>query len=153
MIKIKPISVKDLGVVKDIDLKASIYPAVAEAWAYAIVEGNCVNFGAYIGPKMVGFIILEQVQTELRILRMRVHPDYTYQLVEEELLGKAEHLARGLHVNELTVSVPEIHCSPGDPDDESAKLLSWGFKAYKILRDAYVMYGDKVDGFKFKKEI
>ena len=152
MIKIKPISVKDLGVIKDIDLKASIYPAVAEAWAYTFIEGNCVNFGAYIGSKMIGFIILERSQKDLQILRMRVHPDYICH-PEKELLNKAEHVARDLHVSNLIITVPEIHCLPGDPDDESAKLLSWGFKAYKILRDAYVMYGDKVDGFKFKKEI
>ena len=153
MVKINDVGVRDMGCMKDIDLKASIYPAEPAAWAYTVVDGNCVNFGAYIGDKMVGFIITEQRENVLRILRLKVHPDYTCSLAAEALIEKAESLARDLHVKRLTMVVPEIHCMPGDPDDESIDLNSIGFVAKSIVKDAFVMYGDTIDGFRFEREV
>jgi hypothetical protein len=153
MVKINSVGVRDLGCMKDIDLKASIYPADAEAWAYAVVEGNCVNFGAYIGDKMVGFILTEQHENVLRILRLKVHPDFTCSLAYESLVSKAESLARDLHVKRLTIVIPEIHCMPGDPDDQSVDLNAIGFMAKGIVKDAFVMYGDTIDGFRFERDV
>ena len=153
MINVKSVGLRDLGALKDVDLKASIYPATSEAWVYAIDRGNCVNYGAYIGIKMVGFVILEQAEKVLKILRLKVHPQFKYQNVEETLLAKASDLARDLHIYTLEITVPEIHCLPGDPDDESVFLKGHGFTAYRVVKDAFKMYGRAYDGFVFKKGV
>ena len=153
MIKIREVGVRDLGALKYIDLKASIYPATSEMWTYAVVEGNCINFGVQFGTLLVGFIITEQEKTELRILRLKISPAFRSYGLEEELVAKAESLARDLHANKLSKVIPELHCIPGDPDDESYLWTGMGFKATKIIPDAFVMYGDLVDGFKFERGI
>jgi hypothetical protein len=153
MVKVDTVTVKDLGALKDIDLKASVYTATPEMWAYAIADGHCANYGAYIGSKMVGFIITEQHDKAVQILRYKVHPDYLFVGVDVALMEKASFLARDLHVYTLYIIVPEIHCLPGDPDDESEALSGFGFRATTILKDAFDMYGRKYDGFRFERKL
>lgn len=50
------------------------------------------------------------------------------------------------------VVVPDIHCSPGDPDDVSAFLSSCDFKPTgKIIPEFKTMYGQPVDGYVFER--
>ena len=152
MIKIHEVSVKDLSILKDIDLRSNFYPLEEDAWAYAVVDGHCANYGASIGKVMVGLALAEQADS-LMILRLCVRPNFRHNGVGSALMAKMVSLAEDLHVNTLSITIPEIHCLPGDPDDVSLWLKWKEFRATKILKDIYYMYGDTIDGFKFERKI
>jgi ribosomal protein S18 acetylase RimI-like enzyme len=152
MINIHEVSVKDLNTLKDIDLRSNFYPLEEDAWAYSVVDGHCANYGASIGKVMVGFVLAEQIET-LMILRLCVRPNYRHHGVGTKLMDKMASLARDLHVSTMSIIIPEIHCLPGDPDDVSLWLKWRGFRATKILKDGFYMYGDKIDGFKFERKV
>jgi GNAT superfamily N-acetyltransferase len=152
VIKIHEVSVKDLNVLKDIDTRSNFYPLEDDAWVYAVVDGHCANYGATIGKVMVGFALAEQADT-LLIMRLCVRPNFRHHGVGTALVDKMVGLAQDLHVTTLSITIPEIHCLPGDPDDVSLWLKWKGFRATKVLRDIYYMYGDKIDGFRFERKI
>jgi GNAT superfamily N-acetyltransferase len=152
VIKIHEVSVKDLSILKDIDLRSNFYPLEDDAWAYAVVDGQCANYGASIGKVMVGFALAEQSES-LLIMRLCVRPNYRHNGVGSKLMDKMVSLAHDLHVPTLSITIPEIHCFPGDPDDVSLWLKWKGFRATKVLKNIYYMYGDTIDGFRFERKI
>jgi len=154
MIVIRDALVKDMNALKDIDLRSYQYPLSQDTWSRVLVDSPCKVFLATIGTRTVGFIVLEAHETRgLQVQRLAVSALFRGKGIATELLAKAESLARDLHIDKLSATVPEIHCLPGDPDDISLWLKFKGFRAVGIRRGFYHMYGDYLDGFVFEREV
>lgn len=159
MIKVREAGVKDITTLKDLDLKCQIYPADPDLWAYLLTPATKGVYLAHIGHTPVGYAvcadieILETKQKHVRIQLFGSLARFRGNGVGKALLEKVEDLARNLHIKWVSAVIPEIHCLPDDPDDVSLWLRFQGFRAKRIVKDGFVMYGDKHDGFVFEKEV
>jgi len=156
MVKVLKANARDLNTILDLDLKTHAYPWAGTNWANVFNNPQSVIYVASIALKQVGFCVLHQPEQgqELQILRMGVHEQFRGLGVGRRLLMEGYKLAHDLLCKKMTIIVPDIHCMPGDPDDVSVILNKQGFFAGPpIYADHFLMYGGKVDGYKFTKEL
>ena len=151
MIQTATATAKDLAVVKDLDLKCYPYPLENDAWTFVFVDSTCVVHIVYVYNKPVGFQILEPIESNLRVWRLGVLRKFNGRGAGKALLARADEFRAAIKAPVLDTVVPEIHCLPGDPDDVSVWLKFQGFKATKVKKDYFDMYGRKYDGFVFER--
>ena len=65
----------------------------------------------------------------------------------------AQALSKSDKCRTISLVVPALYCNPGDSDDCSEWLTAKGFRAKEIKKDAYVMFGDDVDGYVFTRSV
>ena len=153
MMNIVPSLVKDLNLLKDVDLKTYHYPLTDEAWTHALVKSPCSVCTVRISKTHVGYMIVEPQELNLRIHRLGVREKFRGNGVGKRLLERAEQLACDGKYAYLEVVVPDIHCIPGDLDNVALWLKFQGFRASGVLGDYFHMYGDDHDGYLFKRKV
>jgi GNAT superfamily N-acetyltransferase len=143
--------VRDLPMLKDLDLKTYDYPMNEAQWQH--IQELDAMYIVTIGKRDIGFTVLEACDDCLNCHRLGVLRRFRGQGVGKYLLNEAVALARDLHKPKLTTVIPEINCLPGHPDDVSLWLKWQGFRAFGVKRNLFYMYGECVDGILFAKEV
>lgn len=140
---------RDLTYVRDIDLKSSHYPWPGENWQ--VIDGEGVElFIASLRSQPVAFIVTLLHEDEIVILRLGVRPDWRGYGIGTKLFDRVKDNAAANKCSRLVITVPEILCLPGHPDDVSQWLSSYGFRTEcPIVKDFSYMYGQWVDGYRF----
>ncbi len=149
----------DINALSSLDLKTYHYPFPLEKWKELVrqsgkpTEARVVVAEAYRRP--IGFAMWQEEDDNLvRIIRIGVLPKHRrigigtlliHKCVSHSMIDQKEH---------VVIVVPDIHCSPGDPDDVSAFLKSVKFTTTgKIVSEYCRMYGEWRDGYVFERNI
>lgn len=151
MMKVVTATAKDLTLIRDLDVRTYFYPLTNDGWAYVFNDNACVVYLCTIGKRSIGFMILEPSGNNMRLHRLGILRQFRGLGAAKLLMRKAEEFRAATKSAALEVTVPEIHCAPGDPDDVSVFLKWQGFKATGVKTDFYSMYGRKYDGFVFER--
>ena len=140
---------RDLPYVRDVDLKSSHYPWPAAAWE-AFEAPACKLCVALYRAEPVGFVVYRINEGDVDILRLGVKPSQRGKGIGGALLDSVLSYARAERCLRMTMTVAEIYCLPGHPDDVSQWLSQYGFRTVlPVAKDYAFMYGDWVDGFCF----
>ncbi len=142
----------DIHSLVDIDLKSYDYPWPLDRWREAAADPTCVIMVATIRAESVGVCAWRKRPTikEGDILKLATKPDYRKQGVGTMLLSIVETSIADHGLHTATITVPELNCFPGHPDDVSVWLRKKGYQVVlPILRECFYMYGSRCDGFKF----
>ena len=156
MMKMIVASVKDLGTLKDIDLKTYHYPLAQDAWTYALVDSPCTVYLVNYSRKAVAYAVVEPSpcnEKNLRLQRCGVLRDFRGFGVAKFILRDVSQTAKDMLMTRVEVLIPEVHCLPGDPDDVSLWLKFQGFRAASIIKNCFDMYGEDYDGFLFERSV
>lgn len=154
----------DINNLRDLDVKCYDYPLNMEQWQALISssgkseEARCVlvEYQSAIGSgnKPIGFGVWQKNEREFNILRLGVHKDYRRQGIGTLIIDTIVKDAVKKAIKQIFVTVPDLHCEPGDPDDASQFLVAVGFKTNgKIVPEFRHMYGQYRDGYTFEKNI
>ena len=147
---IRPGGDREVNVVKDLDLKSYHYPWGAEEWQATAGKDPAKWCLAFLKSKPIGFAIWRNADDEVDLLRIGVRIDSRGCGVGTELLLHVVKYA-GMHgMSRVALTIPEINCFPGHPDDVSEWLLRRKFCATPpIVKSHVYRYGQWVDGFRF----
>jgi len=149
-IVVRPGGDREVNLVKDLDLKSYHYPWGTEEWKKTVGKDPAKWCIAFLKSKPSGFAIWRDTESEVDLLRIGVRPDSRKCGVGTELLWHVVKYARMHGMSRVVLTVPEINCFPGHPDDVSEWLLHRGFRATPpIVKEHTYMYGQWVDGFRF----
>jgi GNAT superfamily N-acetyltransferase len=158
----------DFDDIINMDLKCYEYPMSTETWREYINKsgraGEAKIVILEIDRKSVGFAFWQDLpareapprseSTELMIAKLGILPGFRRQGLGEMLLTKAEGEASFNGLGRVYLWVPHHNCHPGDSDDVSVFLNHCGYLATgECMEGPYIMYGDKFDLYKFKKEL
>lgn len=146
--------VTDINSLLDIDLKSYDYPWTINKWRDVSNDEDYILLIASLKVQPVSMCVWRRKAGGERaeIIKLATKPYYQRQGFATLLLNKVENDMRSAAIREAVITVPEIKCVPGHPDDVSAWLLSHKYKPVKpILKDEYCMYGSVCDGFQFAR--
>jgi N-acetylglutamate synthase-like GNAT family acetyltransferase len=149
---IRHAQVRDVNSLLDIDLKGYDYPWTISKWREISNDAEFTLLIATLKVQPVSMCVWRwKVGSErAEIVKLATKPYYQGQGFATLLLNKVESDMRSAAVREAVITVPEIKCFPGHPDDVSAWLLARKYKPIKpVLKDEYCMYGSMCDGFQF----
>jgi GNAT superfamily N-acetyltransferase len=105
---------------------------------------------AVIRGEPIGFAVFIPVEGDVDILRLGVKPCHRRQGIGTRLLDYIQDFAKEQKSLRMTMTIAEIFCDPGHPDDVSVWLSAYGFRTEPPLIKEYAyMYGQWVDGFRF----
>jgi len=136
---------------QDCDVKCFDYGWTNEEWAFAI-ESYSVKVAHFYGTP-IGFAVFVVVNDEPRIVhlfKVGVKPPFRKRKAGRLLIHEATTFARVQGLNEIEAVVPEMLCSPGEPQDITGWLLKVGFLGTGVIRNYIQNMGVKEDGYKFK---
>lgn len=156
MIRVHTANQGDLGAMVEIDLRCFEYPIYyAELRDYLRSPDCFCVIAANDNHCVVGYAVFKASKPEglLEIVRLAVLQKHRGLGAGKELLRAGRDYAITYSLHEMFVVVPEIICDPRSPGDVSRWLGFQGFKANKVIKHAFVMYGSKIDGFRFTKEV
>ena len=150
----------DINNIVSLDSKCYIYPFKIKDWQ------DLVQKSGHVGePRLIMLEILDRpvgfcmwnIDHEARItniLRMAVLEKNRRFGLGRLLLTACDRSSLKAGVEKLRITVPDIHCRPGDPDDVSEFLLKTGFLTTGDIQPAFKqMYGDPVDGYVFERRV
>jgi N-acetylglutamate synthase-like GNAT family acetyltransferase len=141
----------------EIDLRTYDYPlGYVEIKDMLMSKDHTCLIAADEQHQVVGFAVLKSDRPKgvMEVVRLAVHPKHRGLGAAKLLLEKAEEFCVTCKLHEMFINVPETKCIPRDPDDVSRWLKFQGFKAVTpLLKDAFEMYGGKVDGIKFVRPV
>jgi len=152
----------DVNMLTSLDLKCYHYPMDLPKWQEYIKEVSKGNRIVVMEQNRtpVGFAAWEIIEdlnagtSYANITRLGIHPEYRRMGHGKQLLTHIEVSAARAKADGVSVVIPEIHCSPGDPDDISEFLALCGyFASGAIVYNFRRMYGQMVDGFYFVKRL
>ncbi|KPK52836.1 MAG: hypothetical protein AMS22_08425 [Thiotrichales bacterium SG8_50] len=145
---------RDITYLKDIDLKSYHYPWSLDEW---MVVGSDETYHwcvAVLKAEPIGYAVWQDHPRAVELHRLAVKPSERNRGAGTSLMQYICDYARRNYYPRVEVTVPEINCLPGDPDDVSAWLLKQGFKAeLPILREHVRRYGRLVDCFVFARSM
>lgn len=152
---------QDVNTLTHLDLKCYQYPVGLQGWQEFMKGVDSTNRIVLleVGKEAVGFAayeLVEQVGGEsyVNITRLGVQPRDRRKGYGTILLNNIENSARRMKADGLCILVPELHCTPGDPDDVLGFLTNAGFKASGAIEyNCKRMYGEWVDGYYFIRRI
>jgi len=150
----------DINNIVSLDSKCYVYPFKMKDWQNIVEksgrDGEPRVIMLEVLDRPVGFSMWrlggeEKVTKILRLAVLETHRTIGL----GRLLVAACHRGSALSgMDKMRLTVPDIHCCPGDPDDVSVFLSKTGFAATgEIVRDFKEMYGDPVDGYVFEREV
>jgi GNAT superfamily N-acetyltransferase len=153
-IVVRPGGDREVNVVKDLDLKSYHYPWGVEEWQATAGDDPAKWCLAFLKNKPTGFAIWRDTDDEVDLLRIGVRPDSRRRGVGTELLSHVVKYAEMHGMSRVALTVPEINCFPGHPDDVSEWLLHRKFRAAPPIVKAHAYrYGQWVDGFRFVRTL
>ena len=148
-ITLRPGCERDLLYVQDVDLKSSHYPWSPKLWD-TLEDPRCKLCVAIYKAEPIGFVVYRLQGQDVEILRLGVKPLQRQQGIGTALMNSVLGYARVEKALRLTITIAEIMCMPGHPDDVSVRLSKYGFRAEPPIIEKYAyMYGQWVDGFRF----
>jgi GNAT superfamily N-acetyltransferase len=149
---IRQAQVRDVNSLLDIDLKGYDYPWTIAKWREISSDEDYTLLIATLKVQPVSMCVWRRKSGSDRaeIIKLSTKPYYQGQGFATLLLNKVERDMRSAAIKEAVITVPEIKCFPGHPDDVSAWLMARKYRPVKpILKDKYRMYGNMCDGFQF----
>jgi len=147
---------QDINYVMDIDLKSYFTPFTLDEWRAIADDATCELLVATCEGVPVGVVIWRKNRKEKEgeIVRLGVKPCERNSGIGSQLLEAVEYEALRVRLDKLYMVVPEVKCSPGDPDDVSVWLRVNGFRAtLPIIPAVTQMYGRSIDGYRFEKPV
>ena len=150
----------DITQLRDLDLKCFQYPFSMAEWQHFIQGSGKKNEPKVmileVLKKAVGFAMWEAniQESHINVFRVGVLPLLRRRKLGTALISTIVKDAKINHMDKIKCIVPDIHCTPNDPDDVSEFLLHNGFSATgEIVYGIFGMYGSNVDGYTFEKGI
>ena len=150
----------DINNLRDLDVKCYDYPLLMEQWKTLVEssgkagEARCVlvEYQSAIGSnKPIGFGVWQLLDGDFHILRLGTVKPYRRRGIGHLIVDTIVKDAKKKDIKIIKITVPELHCQPGDPDDVSAFLAKMGFKATgRIYTDWKFMFGQYRDGYEFE---
>lgn len=150
----------DINNIVSLDSKCYIYPFKMKDWQDLVQKSGHVGEPRLIMLELmdlpVGFCMWKNDSEEsvTDILRMAVLKTHRRLGLGKLLLAACNKSSLSVGAGKMRITVPDIHCRPGDPDDVSEFLLKTGFLTTgEVKSDFKQMYGDSVDGYVFEKKV
>ena len=149
----------DINNLRDLDVKCYDYPINMEQWKTLVEssgkagEARCVlvEYQSAIGSnKPIGFGVWQYHDGDFLILRIGTVKQYRRRGIGHLIMDAIVKDASKKGIKTIKITVPDIHCQPGDPDDVSAYLVKMGFKTTGLIySDWKFMFGQYRDGYEF----
>jgi len=153
----------DINNLRDLDIKCYDYPLTMDQWqalvsaSGKVEEARCVlvELQNPVGSnKPIGFGVWQKHEGDFLVLRIGVHKEYRRKGIGQLIVDTIQNDASKKGIKLITITVPDLHCTPGDPDDVSKFLLATGFRpSGKIIHNFKRMYGQDRDGYVFEMKI
>jgi GNAT superfamily N-acetyltransferase len=106
-----------------------------------------VELEAGFNSQALGYAVWQRFEGDFLLLRLGVVKQHRRRGIGQLLFDTVLKDARKRNIPKIKVTIPEIYCLPGDPDDVSAFLSSMGFRATgEILTNWKFMFGKTYDG-------
>lgn len=155
----------DINSLKSIDLKSYDYPLDMDGWRERIADSGKIDKPRIavvtVNAQAVGYCMwLSDEKPEYgsedgasgKILRLGVLPNYRRQGYGRMLMDEAIRHCGMMHCDNMKITVPAIHCMPGDPDDVSQFLNRCGYRPTgQVVEDFQKMFGDWIEGYVFER--
>lgn len=161
----------DINHLRDLDIKCYPYPLEMQDW-HKLVNGAGKKSEARViivewNGTPIGFAVWNYEQIERKdkqgqtetldvayVVRLGVAPAYRRRNVGMLLRDTVLIDARKKSLDVVRMTVPDLHCNPGDPDDVSVWLNRMGFRATGEIKERFmVMYGDWREGYIFESPV
>ena len=147
----------DINSITTIDLKCYHYPMSMKSWQELLngsgKRGQARVVVTEVYRKPAGYAMWTFDEDHTGILhRVGVLPKFRRNGIGTVLVAAALKHSFENHVDTMRITVPDIHCCPGDVDDVSAFLNACEFNTTgEIVPEFKTMYGELVDGYVFQR--
>jgi len=146
----------DINELANMDNKCYEYPYTLEDWqALAPAAGKKDHPRAVLIEAMrrnVGFMLWQYLSEETaQLIKLGILPSFRRNGLGQLLMESFVSTCIRENMKTATITVPEINCCPGEPDDCSVFLNKMGFTTTGVIVPNFAyMYGEQVEGFQFE---
>ena len=150
----------DINTLTALDLKTHQYPMPLKEWQTKLSGSGkqdqarivlCVVAGLPVGFAMWS---IDNEHNISHLLRLGVLPDFRLHGLGRLLVHACAQHSYEMRCDKVKIVVPDLNCSPGDPDDVSAFLNKLEFTATgEIIPEWGEMYGEPIEGYAFERQL